>query len=145
MSWRSALLRFALLGLAASPFIVREGRARGGPPADDGVPSGTIAFFSGGICPAGWTPATEVQGRLVVGAPGEGTVGVQVGDPLGDREDRAHQHAYTGSVQPAFKPIAAADGSNQSGAQAQDYPVAGTTQAQVSGLGFVQVQACAKP
>lgn len=144
MSWRSALLRFALLALAASPFVLRAGRARGGPQADDGVPSGTVAFFSTGVCPSGWTPAIDVQGRLVVGAPGDGTVGVKVGDPLGDQEDRAHQHAYTGSVQPAFKSVSAADGSNQSGAQAQDYTVTGSTETQVSGLPFVQVQACAK-
>lgn len=145
MPWRSALLRLAILALAASPWLLRAGRARGGPPADDGVPSGTVAFFSGGTCPPGWTPATEVQGRLVLGAPGDGAVGVTVGDPLADREDRGHQHAYSGSVQTADKAIAAADGSNNSGAQAQSYTVTGTTEAQPSGLPFVQAQACAKP
>ncbi len=55
----------ALVGLGAAAWLTFAGRAEGGP-VDDGVPAGTMAFFSGGVCPAGWTTATNVQGRLVV-------------------------------------------------------------------------------
>jgi hypothetical protein len=142
---RSALLRLALLAAAAAPWLFGAGRAEGGPPADDGVPSGTIAFFTGGQCPPGWQVVAALQGRAVVGAPDAAGVGVKLGAPLGDREDRKHQHTYTGTVTLTDKSLAAADGSNDNGAAAQAYTVSGTTADQVSGLPFIQVQPCAKP
>jgi hypothetical protein len=134
----------ALVGLVLASFGgVR--RAAGDPLPDDGAPSGTVAFFPGGACPAGWVPSPLAEGRLVVGVVDSATVGLKVGAPLADREDRTHQHTYTGTVDLPDKAIAAADGSNQQGAAAQTYTVMGTTTAQTSGLGFVQVQACEKP
>jgi hypothetical protein len=135
-------LVLAMLGGAA--WLALAGRAQGGPIDDDGVPTGTVAYFTGGACPAGWATATTVQGRLVVGVSDIGRAGVVVGTPLGDREDRAHQHTFTGTVQLGPKGIAGADGPNQSGAAAQDYMVSGTTDSAPSGLPFVQVQPCLK-
>lgn len=133
----------ALFGLGLVAWVALAGKAEGGP-MDDGVPSGTVAFFSGGACPAGWTTAATVQGRLVVGVVDGANVGVQVGTPLGDQEDRQHQHTYTGSVTLGSDDIAGADGPNQSGAAAQAYTVMGTTGMAPTGLPFVQVQPCVK-
>ncbi|UQA55290.1 hypothetical protein [Polyangium aurulentum] len=119
--------------------------ASGDPAEDDGAPSGMVAFVQGGQCPVGWEPALLVEGRLVVGVDDGANVGVEVGEPLGDREDRAHAHAFSGELTLASKNIAAADGSNMTGAAAKAYPVAGTTAEETSGLPFVQVKACVKP
>ena len=137
----------ALAGLGAGIWLAVAGSAPGtaqGGPGDDGVPSGTIAFFAGGACPAGWTTAAAVQGRLVVGVADGSKGGVTVGTPLGDQEDRQHQHAYTGTVQISSQNIAAADGSNNQGAAAQAYTVAGNTDMGSTSLPFVQVQPCLK-
>ena len=133
-----------VVALGAGAWVLFAGPAQGGPADDDGAPPGTIAFFRGGACPAGWTTATDVQGRLVVAIADGRKAGVQVGSPLTDQEDRQHQHAYTGMVTLGSKNIAAADGPNDNGAAAQAYQVTGTTGAAPSGLPFVQVQPCLK-
>ena len=111
---------------------------------DDGAPSGAIAYFTGGACPAGWTTAANVQGRLVVAVADGSKSGMQVGTPLTDQEDRQHQHTYTGMVTLASKGVSAASGGNNSGAAAQAYTVTGTTGKASSSLPFVQVQPCLK-
>lgn len=147
----STALKRALAAAAAVVVLVAfslprsERRALGDEPAvDRAAPRGIIAYFAGGKCPAGWVPAEEVEGRLVVGATSAG-VGAKVGAPLGDREDRTHSHALTAEVKLSPKDIVAIDGSNNDGAAARAYPVAGSASAQTSGLSFVQVQACARP
>lgn len=135
-------LGLAVLGVGA--WLLFAGRAQGGPIDDDGAPPGTIAFVRGGACPAGWTTAPSVQGRLVVAVADGTKAGVQVGVPLADQEDRQHQHTYTGMVTLGSKNIAAADGPNNNGAAAQAYTVTGTTGKAASGLPFVQVQPCLK-
>jgi hypothetical protein len=133
-----------LLALGAGAWLAFAGRAQGGPVDDDGAPQGAIAFFTGGACPAGWATAPTVQGRLVVAVADGGSAGVQVGSPLGDQEDRQHQHTYTGTVTLGPKDIAAANGSNDNGAASQTYTVTGTTGKAASALPFVQVQPCVK-
>jgi hypothetical protein len=136
----------AVLGLGAVAWLAlagQAGRAEGGP-MDDGVPAGTIAFVSGGACPAGWTTATVVQGRLVVGVADGTKGGVQVGAPLSDQEDRQHQHTYTASVPLPTTDVSGSDGSNDNGASAQTYTVTGSTDMAPTSLPFVQVQPCLK-
>jgi hypothetical protein len=141
---RTLLRSLALLGLGAGACLAFSVRAEGGPPGDDGVLSGTIAFFSGGACPAGWTTATDLQGRLVVAVADGAKAGTMVGMPLADQEDRQHQHTYSGSVQLDPKNVAAADGPNNNGAASQAYTVTGSTGKAASALPFVQVQPCVK-
>jgi hypothetical protein len=119
-------------------------RKAAGESTDDGVPSGMVAYISGGICPAGWIAASNVEGRLIVAVSDGKDVGVQVGMPLADQEDRMHSHAYKGDLGLAAKSIAAADGPNLEGAKAQTYSLSGTTLAGPSGLPFVQVTTCVK-
>ena len=133
-----------LLGLVVLASLAHSGSAQGGPQDDDGAPSGAIAFFTGGVCPAGWTTAANVQGRLVVAVAEGAGAGMQVGTPLTDQEDRQHQHTYTGTVTLGSDSIAGADGSNDNGAAAQTYTVTGTTGVASSSLPFVQVQPCVK-
>jgi hypothetical protein len=142
---RAATGRALVAGIAIGAFVLGLSRASGGPAEDDGAPSGMVAFVQGGNCPLGWEPALLVEGRLVVAVDDGANVGVEVGEPLVDREDRAHTHAYSGDLTLASKNIAAANGSNMEGAAAKAYPVAGTTAEETSGLPFVQVKACVKP
>lgn len=119
-------------------------RNAAGDVTDDGVPSGMVAYISGGTCPAGWVAASNVEGRIIIAVSDGKDVGVQVGMPLGDQEDRKHAHAYKGDLVLPAKSIAAADGANNEGAQAQSYSISGTTNAGPSGLPFVQVTTCVK-
>ncbi|MFO0696085.1 MAG: hypothetical protein U0230_21155 [Polyangiales bacterium] len=137
--------RFGAVPLAAALLLLGSGRAHGGGPNDDGAPVGAVAFFaSGTACPNGWAPATAVEGRMIVGVTDGAAVGVNVGTPLADQENRTHTHAYTGTFTITKKGIAALAGSNTQGANAQAYSVSGTTAASTSGLPFVQVLACVK-
>jgi hypothetical protein len=112
---------------------------------DDGDPVGTVAFFQDrASCPVGWAPATELEGRLLVGATAPEAVGQVVGRPLGDREDRTHTHTITGTVTLTPRNIAGANGGNTQGARSGEYMVTGNAAAAPSGLPFVQVRACAK-
>jgi hypothetical protein len=136
------------LALLACLWAIGAGRAAGGPPAgpaDDGVPSGTIAFFNGGSCPEEWQVADELRGRMIVGVTNAELAGITVGEPFSDREERGHQHTYSGQVTIPDKAIAAADGPNGNGAKAKTYDITGTTTKETSNLPFVQVQACVKP
>lgn len=133
----------AVLGLAAGLSVVGARPAAGDPPGDDGAPPGMVAFFVGGACPKGWSVAANVQGRLVVGVTDGAETGIQVGTPLGDREDRLHAHTYTTDVVLPYKSVSAADGSNE-GAAAKTYPLSGKSLSVPSGLPFAQVQACEK-
>lgn len=138
-STAKCVLLFASFGIALFGM-----RSASGESTDDGVPSGMVAHVTGGVCPAGWAPASNVEGRIVVATAEGKDVGVQVGAPLGDQDDRTHAHAYKGDVVLPSKSIAAADGANVEGAKAQTYSISGTTSAGPSGLPFVQVTACIK-
>ena len=135
---------FRSSGWVSSASLSFSGSAQGGPQDDDGAPSGTIAYFTGGACPAGWTTAANVQGRLVVAVADGSKAGMQVGTPLTDQEDRQHQHTYTGMATLASMSINGVDGSNNNGAAAQAFTVTGTTGMASSSLPFVQVQPCLK-
>ena len=139
----STLGKWALLLAALTTALIATQKASG-EPTDDGVPSGMVAYISGGACPVGWTAASNVEGRIIVAVSDGKDVGVQVGMPLGDQEDRQHAHPYKGDLALPSKSIAAADGANFEGAQAQSYSISGTTNAGPSGLPFVQVTTCVK-
>ncbi len=139
-----ALARFGVVGLIAGVWVLGADRASGDAPPDDGVPRGAVAFFAGAACPTGWAPSEDAKGRLIVGATDEADVGVKVGTPLADREDRTHAHGYSGMVSLKVKNIAGADGANDNGAQSGPYAVTGMTAESPSGLGFVQVLVCVK-
>lgn len=145
------MLRRILYLLAPAVVIAvlssRPRAAQGGDTlTDDGVPAGTVAFFGDrAACPVGWAPATETEGRLVVGVTEPTAVGQVVGRPLGDREDRAHTHAtITGTVVLPARNIAGANGGNTQGARSGEYTTTGSAGAAPSGLPFAQVRACAR-
>ena len=108
------------------------------------VPSGLVAFFTSAACPDGWSAATSVAGRLVVGAATGTDVGVQVGAPLADKEDRSHTHGVLVSVQPPAKSVAGANGGNGQAADNGQAKGTGTSGAAPSGMPFVQWLVCQK-
>lgn len=60
------------------------------------IPEGMVAFFAG-ECAVGWSAYHALQGRYVVGAyPESSSIGMQVGDPLGNGEKRVSgKHSHT--------------------------------------------------
>lgn len=135
-------------GLLALLLYVRT--AAGGDPGPEqganDVPSGTMAFFvDGQLCPPGWRPATEAQGRLVVAVSTGDTVGKQVGAELQNQEDRTHAHPFTATAELPYKPLASLNGSNRQGAAAGKYTSSGVSEPAPSGLPFIQLLACVKP
>lgn len=138
--------RRAPLVLVALVALLSGRPAAGEAPTDDGVPPGTVAFFVGrDVCPDGWMAAGYTRGRMVVAVTSALDVGAEVGTPLGDGEDRRHRHDYAAMVALPDKAIAATDGPNDQGAQAQTYAVAGMSDEETSGLPFVQLLGCEKP
>lgn len=112
---------------------------------DDGVPRGAMAFLvNQTACPEGWAAATYTRGRLIVGTSNGAQLGLEVGMPLGDQEDRKHQHPYAATVELGYKSIAAAGGGNNEGALAQSYSWKDALAAAPSGLPFIQLLACEK-
>jgi len=111
------------------------------------VPAGMVAFFAPATtaCPDGWSAADFAQGRALVGVTAQADVGLEVGTPLGDREQRTHAHNFTGAAVLAVKSISAADGGNNSGAAARSYAVSGTSEPSAGALPFAQLFLCEKP
>ena len=135
----AASLEFPWLGLLAcgTPLL-------GAVPGPDAAPVGVVLFASGGECPAGFEPLAAARGRLLVGAELAGEVGLTVGTPLGDKEDRTHTHGVSLSVTLAYKSVSAADGGNHNGAENGTWTGGAQSPAEASGLGFIQRLACVK-
>jgi hypothetical protein len=132
-----------LLGGAA---LLLFARPSGSAPADDGVPSGTVAFFAAGSgCPDGWQVAKSAAGRVLVAANNGNVVGQRVGDALGDQEDRTHTHSYVATTTVPTRNIVALNGSNNQAAQAGTLEVKADAAFSSSELPFVQLTVCRKP
>jgi hypothetical protein len=141
---RTAPTRWAWLLPAAA--LILFARPSASTPADDGVPSGTIAFFAiGSGCPDGWQAASNASGRVLVAANDGNVVGQRVGDPLGDQEDRTHSHSYVAKATIPTRNIIALNGSNNQAAQAGTLEVDGEAASSSSELPFVQLIVCKKP
>ena len=135
LGWGVLVTSLALLGSDAT----------GQNTTDDGIPAGTVAFFAGSSCPAGWTRPDYAKGRMVVAVVDGSTVGTTVGTPLGDQEDRVHRHSYSVSLPLPPKGITASSNSSDTrGAQAGTYTGTAQTEPATSGLPFVQLLACEK-
>jgi type II secretory pathway pseudopilin PulG len=66
-----------------------------------GVPNGSIIFYNGATCPAGWSEVTDARGRYIVGLPSSGTLASTTGSALSNLENRAagaHTHTIYGSL-----------------------------------------------
>lgn len=111
----------------------------------DGAPSGMVAFVAGGVCPPGWIHASNLEGRAIVGTVITEDVGIQVGTPFTDREERTHHHDYTIDINLPAKFVAASNGPDATAALAKLYSVADVTDENASELPFFQMEACVKP
>ncbi len=114
-------------------------------PVADTAPPGIVLFASDDTCPVGWSPLDIARGRLIVAAATGGDVGVTVGNPLGDREDRSHRHNVRLQLTLAQKNIAAANGPNQDGAAPGLHDATFLSAPATSRLPFRQLLACTKP
>ncbi len=132
-------------GTATFPSMQRVACAASAPAAGVGpIPSGLVGFFNASSCPAGWSVATAAAGRLIVGAVDGNGVGVQVGKPLADQEDRSHSHGVSLSIQPPVKDVAGANGGNTQAADNTASEAIGQSGSAPSGMPFVQWLACQK-
>ncbi len=131
-------------GSSGFPSLRRLACTAPGGSAPGPVPSGLVASFTASSCPSGWSPATAAAGRLVVGAADGSGVGVQVGIPLGDQEDRSHSHGVSLNLQPPVKSVAGANGGNGQAADNAATEASSQSGAAASGMPFVQWQACQK-
>ena len=111
----------------------------------DTAPPGIVLFASDATCPEGWSELTAARGRIIVGAETGGDVGVIVGTPLAEREDRAHSHTASLAITLIQRNIAAAKGPNNSGAAPGLHQASLGSAPATSGLPFRQLLACKKP
>jgi hypothetical protein len=121
----------ALALCAAAPSVV-----------PDAAPAGIVLFSQTESCPPGWSIFLGAAGRLIVGTAAAGDVGLEVGDALGDKEDRTHTHAVSVSATLPSRTISAADGGNNQGAQNGVVSATFTSGAATSGARFMQLTAC---
>jgi|SRR5579883_238565 len=131
-------------GLALAALAALLPAPAAGDSGGDGLPAGMVAFVDGGGCPTGWSVAGYASGRLVVGVTFGDQVGVTIGTPLADQEDRTHAHGYTAMVDLPYKSISAADGSNDQGAAAMTYSWSDAVTPATTGLPFIQLAICEK-
>lgn len=142
---RRRVIAVAVLIGGAGFALLRAPEASSEPMVVDGAPSGMVAFVGGGVCPPGWVHVSDLEGRAIVGTVTKEDVGITVGTPLGDREDRLHRHDYTAEIMLTAKGIGSPNGVNMSGAAAMTYPVVGMTAEKSGGLPFYQMEGCIKP
>ncbi len=133
------------LAVGASLGMLRTRNASSEPMVADGAPFGMVTFVGGGVCPPGWVRASDLEGRAIVGTVTKEDVGVEVGTAFTDREERVHQHQYTGSVTLAPKPVGVPLGVNTIVAAAGTYSIEGMTEKNDAGLPFFQMEGCLKP
>lgn len=79
------------------------------------LPTGLVSYFDLPTCPEGWSTLEEAAGRTIVGVGEGGTLLGQVSTPLGDLENRPHNHTVD---PPAFN--IASSGSHSHGIPAQN-------------------------
>ncbi len=110
------------------------------------VPTGLVAFFDATACPSGWKIASYASGRLIVAVSDGDAVGkTVVEEPLGNIENRTHQHAYSGEIKIGSRSITAVNGCcNDRVTGSGDHGYSGFTEPAASGLPFVQFPICEK-
>jgi len=114
-------------------------------PLGDGLPVDAVMYFTGTACPRGWAPYTDGVGRVAMPTVSAALVGVQRGTPLGDAEDRVHEHTVAGSFAvPAVTYAGIAGCCNDGLGAAATLPFRATAQAASAGLPYVQLLVCRK-
>ncbi|HEX8130612.1 MAG TPA: hypothetical protein VF527_16035 [Pyrinomonadaceae bacterium] len=93
-AWMRALLGF----LAAIGILCVTTRQAQLQTSGDPYPTNSIAYFSTGQCPAGWSPYAPANGLFIVPTPRGGTNGQIFGTPLDNQEPVAHRHTLTDSI-----------------------------------------------
>ncbi len=106
------------------------------------VPDGAVAFHQGTSCPAGWQPLVDAQGRFLVGRTDGTQVGVTVGAPLAQGEDRTHTHGYATTVDIGSTGVAGLSGCCTDVGAAGTQSVGGTADAAHAGPPRIAQLAC---
>jgi hypothetical protein len=112
-------------------------------PSSKPLPRGLVGWFED-ACPAGWSPATALQGRYLVGLPPTGAAGATFGGPpLAPGELRTHTHPVTASVATTPKGIALLSGCCGDGyAQKGNYSFAGPSAPASAAIPYLPLAAC---
>ncbi|MBK9265413.1 MAG: hypothetical protein IPM54_37210 [Polyangiaceae bacterium] len=140
---RAVAVAAVVVGMGFGMLHARDASSE--PQAEDGAPSGMVAFVGGGDCPPGWLHASDIEGRAIVGTVIKEDVGVDVGTPFTAGEERVHEHAFTGAVNLPAKYITAVNGVAAGVALAGTFSVTGVTDKNADGLPFFQMEGCIKP
>ena len=113
--------------------------------AQDEVPPDAIAYFEALVCPNGWSPAQQSQGRLMLGLMDEALSGDEnASASLMPGEDRNHQHDFSGSVTLPFNEVALASGCCMDIGGSGETSYAGSSASTHSALPFIELLACKK-
>lgn len=154
-SWLPVLLAAPLLfhascagenAIAGDDLAVEEGLDAGPRiQSQDSLPAGAVSFFHRKTCPVGWEPFALAQGRTVVPSIGRDPVGNTQGEPLSDREERAHQHMLSGNVSTeAVSYIGIAGEANHGVARSGTYALSLRSEPATAGLPYLQLLICRK-
>ncbi len=106
------------------------------------APIGIVMFFDASVCPSGWESAVDAKGRIIVSTVVSGNVGTKVNSPLADRENRMHEHSFTGNANVNATAVATTAGGNLAPAASGVVVASGASDFAVTGLPFKQLLAC---
>lgn len=94
------------------PYVSQLICLKGGVRTADPAPSGMVAFFPiATACPTGWSPTPKAPGRFLVGLPQGGQVAAEFGGTaLTNKENRTHEHDFSGELNTSKYKVALAKG-----------------------------------
>jgi hypothetical protein len=115
------------------------------PPQGDAIPMHAISFFSRSSCPEGWIQYGPGEGRFLIPVADASETGTTSGEPLANREDRAHGHTVSATIDVSPTSFAGVAGGGNGGvAGAGSAALAADVQPASTGLPYVQLLVCRK-
>lgn len=117
--------------------------------AQDGLPTGSISFFSTAACPSGWAPHLAADGRLLVPVIAGFSIGAQVGPSIAysarEQPDPIHRHTFSASIDVADTSYVLAGGCcNKDLGSDGGRSFSGTSDFANTGLPYVMLLVCRK-
>jgi hypothetical protein len=111
--------------------------------AQAGMPKNMIFFMPGTNCPAGTSRVANANGRMLLVANDQGSIGRTFGTALADHEDRTHKHKAKVAANLKEHSISGSDSCcNTQATRKGEHSADVETDEATSGLPFVQLLAC---
>ena len=113
--------------------------------ATDPYPQNSIAFFNAGVCPGGWEPYGDGNGRFVIPVNVSSGVGDRVLSPLSSGQDPTHTHEFSSFIEvKRVRYAGSSGGGNTNLGSAGKKEFSGITKETGSNVPYIQLLICIK-